>query len=77
MFKETIKDIDHEIEWIEYELSRQSTNSDQEKSLKAKRKALQVIRSLCSDYNEGKIDTELNTGASMTHKEVIRSHSKV
>lgn len=73
MFQKTIKDIDHEIEWIDFELTRQSTNSDQEKSLKAKRTALEEIRSLCSDYDEGKTDAELNTGASRTHKEVIKS----
>lgn len=72
MFKETIKDIDHEIEWIDYELCRQSTNSDQEKSLKAKKTSLQKIRSLCSDYIEGKIETE--TGSSNTNHEINKSH---
>ncbi len=52
MFTETIFSIDHEIEWINYELTRQSTNETQDADLKNRREQLRKIRSLCQEYQQ-------------------------
>jgi|GEM_PF-3681418 len=55
MFSETIENIKHEILWINYELSRQSTSQKQENILKKKKNALEIIMNSCMDYDFGKI----------------------
>lgn len=52
MFRETIQEIDHEIEWINYELRRQRTTQNQEDRLKAKRTKLLKIKDALVEYRQ-------------------------
>ena len=52
MLKTTITAISGEIDWMRYELTRQSTTVEQEEVLKEKRDLLKVIRDLCIIYND-------------------------
>lgn len=54
MFKETISQIDHEVDWINYELGRQSTSEKQSDNLKKRKDHLLAIKLLCQDYENGK-----------------------
>ncbi|NLF42314.1 MAG: hypothetical protein GX587_06435 [Bacteroidales bacterium] len=60
MFDETIKNIEAEIEWIDYELKRQSTTQNQELRLKEKKNALFGIIEQMSIYQQryGKSQTK-------------------
>ncbi len=53
-FSETISLIDHEVEWINYELGRQSTTVNQADNLKKMKKHLLSIRVLCKSYEKHK-----------------------
>lgn len=72
MFTETMATIQAEIEWINYELTRQSTNSEQESRLKTKREMLKKISTLCERYDNGDLLTD-DTGASKTHMDINQS----
>ena len=50
MFNETIREIKAEIVWINYELTRQSTSTDQAEKLIEKREKLHEILLLCHQY---------------------------
>ena len=50
MFTETIAEIELVIEWIDYELGRQSTNKDQRARLKYRRQELYNIKDACTEY---------------------------
>ena len=50
MFTETIAVINHELEWINYELTRQSTNEKQTAYFEYRRQQLYEIKKACIEH---------------------------
>jgi len=55
MFKQTIREIIQEIEYINFELGRMGRSDERYELLEKKRAMLRGIAHLCADYDDGNI----------------------